>query len=168
MLFDDRSIFLPAMRTGIEAVVFVGGVSLGQPATSIPIAAIVGLVCGFVCGWLIYAFASRTSKTFHTGLNLSHLMIHYMAALTIFLVVMTNFILLIGAGLFTKAVSAFQSHAYVPSFSLSLLPLLTHPRITHPLSSIIILGTRLFSEQVQTTQAGTDQDHTMLGEMYGI
>ena len=46
----------------MEAVVFVGGVSLGQPATAIPIAAIVGLVCGLICGYIIYAFASRTSQ----------------------------------------------------------------------------------------------------------
>ena len=46
----------------MEAVVFVGGVSLGQPATSIPIAAIVGLICGLACGFLIYTFASRTSE----------------------------------------------------------------------------------------------------------
>ncbi|OBZ77887.1 Iron transporter FTH1 [Grifola frondosa] len=77
----------------MEAVVFVGGVSLGQPATSIPLAAIVGLICGLVCGYLIYAFASRTT-------------------LTIFMVVMTNFILLIGAGLFSKAVWAFQENAF--------------------------------------------------------
>lgn len=49
----------------MEAVIFVGGVSLGQPATSIPIAAIVGLVCGLICGYLIYAFASRTSTYLH-------------------------------------------------------------------------------------------------------
>lgn len=48
----------------MEAVVFVGGVSLGQQATSIPIAAIVGLICGLVVGWLIYTFASRTSTFF--------------------------------------------------------------------------------------------------------
>ena len=52
----------------MEAVVFVGGVSLGQPATSIPIAAIVGLVCGLVCGYLIYAFASRTSTSIQISL----------------------------------------------------------------------------------------------------
>ncbi|KAJ3486461.1 hypothetical protein NLI96_g4227 [Meripilus lineatus] len=88
--------FLPlitVLREGMEAVVFVGGVSLGQPATSIPIATIVGIVCGLICGYVIYAFASRTT-------------------LTIFLVVMTNFILLIGAGLFAKSVSAFQKHAF--------------------------------------------------------
>lgn len=54
--------------SGMEAVIFVGGVSLGQPATSIPIAAIVGLVCGFICGFLIYQFASRTSTSHFLGL----------------------------------------------------------------------------------------------------
>jgi high-affinity iron transporter len=48
--------------TGIEAVIFVGGVCLGQPASSIPIAAFVGLICGLICGFLVYQFASRTSK----------------------------------------------------------------------------------------------------------
>ncbi|KAI0674585.1 iron permease FTR1 [Trametes maxima] len=84
---------ITVLREGMEAVVFVGGVSLGQPATSIPIAAIVGLICGLVCGYLIYAFASRTT-------------------LTIFMIVMTNFLLLIGAGLFSKAVWAFQTNAF--------------------------------------------------------
>ncbi|KAJ8585103.1 Ftr1 protein [Rhizopogon salebrosus TDB-379] len=84
---------ITVLREGIEAVVFVGGVALGQPATSIPIAAIVGLVCGLVCGLLIYQFASRTT-------------------LTVFLVVMTNLILLIGAGLFSKCVWAFQEYAF--------------------------------------------------------
>jgi xanthosine utilization system XapX-like protein len=49
----------------MEAVVFVGGVSLGQPAASIPIAAVVGLVCGIIVGFVIYEFASRTSKSFN-------------------------------------------------------------------------------------------------------
>jgi high-affinity iron transporter len=48
----------------MEAVIFVGGVSLGQPATSIPIAAIVGIICGAIIGFFIYEFASRTSKVF--------------------------------------------------------------------------------------------------------
>ncbi|KAF8816071.1 iron permease FTR1 [Phlegmacium glaucopus] len=81
------------LREGLEAVIFVGGVSLGQPATSIPIAAIVGIVCGLVIGFIIYEFASRTT-------------------LSIFLVVMTNLILLIGAGLFSKAVGAFETNAF--------------------------------------------------------
>lgn len=53
---------ITVLREGMEAVIFVGGVSLGQPATSIPLAAIVGLVCGLICGFLIYSFASRTSE----------------------------------------------------------------------------------------------------------
>lgn len=53
---------LKTISKGLEAVIFVGGVSLGQPATAIPIATIVGLFCGFVVGFIIYEFASRTSK----------------------------------------------------------------------------------------------------------
>ncbi|KAF6757625.1 iron permease FTR1 [Ephemerocybe angulata] len=85
--------FVTVLREGMEAVVFVGGVSLGQTAKSIPIAAIVGIICGLVVGFLIYEFASRST-------------------LTIFLVVMTNILLLIGAGLFSKAVGGFERHAF--------------------------------------------------------
>ena len=54
--------FVVVLREGLEAVVFVGGVSLGQSGTSIPIAAIVGIICGLTCGFVIYEFASRASK----------------------------------------------------------------------------------------------------------
>jgi len=84
---------ITVLREGMEAVIFVGGVSLGQPAASIPIAAIVGLICGIVIGFFIYEFASRTT-------------------LSVFLVVMTNLLLLIGAGLFSKAVGSFETHAF--------------------------------------------------------
>ncbi|KAH8110264.1 iron permease FTR1 [Phellopilus nigrolimitatus] len=84
---------ITVLREGMEAVVFVGGVSLGQSARSIPIAAIAGLAAGLACGALIYAFASRST-------------------LTTFLIVMTNFILLIGAGLFSKAVADFQINKF--------------------------------------------------------
>ncbi|KAJ6469505.1 Ftr1 protein [Mycena sanguinolenta] len=84
---------ITVLREGMEAVIFVGGVSLGQPATSIPIATIVGLICGLIVGFVIYSFASRTT-------------------LSIFLVAMTNLLLLIGAGLFSRAVWAFQEKAF--------------------------------------------------------
>ena len=45
-------------------------------------------------------------------------------ALTIFLVVMTNFILLIGAGLFSKAIAAFQDNVFNKLFVFSLSTLL--------------------------------------------
>ena len=54
--------FIVVLREGLEAVVFVGGVSLGQSARAIPIAAIVGIICGLICGFAIYTFASRASK----------------------------------------------------------------------------------------------------------
>ena len=108
----------------MEAVVFVGGVSLGQPATSIPIAAIVGIVCGLVCGYLIYTFASRTSTYIPTGLRSFFYWHVRFLALTIFLVVMTNFILLIGAGLFSKAIAAFQDNVFNKLFVFSLSTLL--------------------------------------------
>lgn len=101
---------------GLEAVIFVGGVSLGQPATSIPIAAIVGIICGLIIGFLIYGFASRTSKTHPNSPTNQDLIVLFFfffpSALSIFLVVMTNLILLIGAGLFSKAVGAFESYVF--------------------------------------------------------
>jgi high-affinity iron transporter len=78
---------------GLEAVIFVGGVSLGQPASSIPIAAITGLLVGLIIGYIIYTFASRS-------------------ALRVFMIIMTNFLLLIGAGLFSKSIWDFQEHAF--------------------------------------------------------
>ncbi|KAJ6532691.1 iron permease FTR1 [Mycena vulgaris] len=84
---------ITVLREGMEAVVFVGGVSLGQPATSIPIATIVGLVCGLIIGFIIYTFASRTT-------------------LSVFLIIMTNLLLLIGAGLFSRAIWAFEENAF--------------------------------------------------------
>lgn len=109
---------ITVLREGMEAVIFVGGVSLGQPAESIPIAAIVGLLCGFVCGLLIYTFASRTSK--HSFLFVPPTWLNEPpVALSLFLVVMTNFLMLIGAGLFTKAVNAFQENACVFVLSVS-------------------------------------------------
>ncbi|KAF5343177.1 hypothetical protein D9757_014558 [Collybiopsis confluens] len=84
---------ITVLREGLEAVVFIGGVSLGQPATAIPIAAIVGLICGLVVGFLIYQFGSRTT-------------------LNVFLIAMTNLLLLIGAGLFSRGVWAFQENNF--------------------------------------------------------
>ncbi|CAE6513619.1 unnamed protein product [Rhizoctonia solani] len=85
--------FITVLREGLEAVVFVGGVSLGQPATSIPLAAIIGLICGLLVGYLIYASSSRTS-------------------LSAFLVASTSLLLLIGAGLFSKSVGSFERYKF--------------------------------------------------------
>ncbi|KAF8720420.1 Iron permease FTR1 family, partial [Rhizoctonia solani] len=85
--------FVTVLREGLEAVVFIGGVSLGQPASSIPLAALAGLVIGLVVGYLIYASSSR-------------------ARLSAFLITSTSLLLLIGAGLMSKAVGAFERHRF--------------------------------------------------------
>ena len=103
---------ITVLREGIEAVVFVGGVSLGEPATSIPLAAIVGIICGVVVGYIIYAFASRTSESPWPRLLPKLTPESCGIALTIFIVVMTNLILLIGAGLFSKSIGNFQEYLF--------------------------------------------------------
>ncbi|KAG9005057.1 high-affinity iron permease [Tulasnella sp. 427] len=85
--------FITVMREGLEAVVFIGGVSLGQKATAIPLAAIVGLICGLIVGFIIYKSSSRTS-------------------ISIFLIISTNLLLLVGAGLFSKAIGSFQRNKF--------------------------------------------------------
>jgi high-affinity iron transporter len=62
---------------------------MGLPASSIPIAVIVGLIAGALVGYIIY----RTGSSF---------------ALHWFLVVSTCILFLIGAGLFSKAVGFFE------------------------------------------------------------
>lgn len=46
--------FVTVLREGLEAVVFIGGVSLGLPATAFPLAVICGLGAGALIGWFIY------------------------------------------------------------------------------------------------------------------
>ncbi|GAA6025990.1 hypothetical protein JCM11491_000591 [Sporobolomyces phaffii] len=81
------------LREGLEAVTFVGGVSLGQSAKSIPLAAIMGILVGFIIGFIIYHFGTRVN-------------------MTIFLVVSTNILLLLGAGLFSRSVWFLQAYEF--------------------------------------------------------
>ena len=45
---------ITVLREGLEAVVFIGGVSLGLPATSFPLPVICGLAAGSLIGFFIY------------------------------------------------------------------------------------------------------------------
>jgi len=49
--------FITVLREGLEAVVFVGGVSLSEPATAFPLAVIVGMICGVIVGYFIYKYS---------------------------------------------------------------------------------------------------------------
>ena len=46
--------FITVLREGLEAVVFIGGVSLGLPGTSFPLAVATGFGCGCLIGYFIY------------------------------------------------------------------------------------------------------------------
>ena len=48
--------FITVLREGLEAVVFVGGISLSEPATSFPLAVVVGIICGVAVGYFIYRY----------------------------------------------------------------------------------------------------------------
>jgi len=48
--------FITVLREGLEAVVFIGGVGLGLPAASFPLAVICGLAAGIAVGYLIYRY----------------------------------------------------------------------------------------------------------------
>ena len=46
--------FITVVREGLEAVLFVGGVSLALPATAFPLPAILGFAVGCLVGYLVY------------------------------------------------------------------------------------------------------------------
>ena len=85
--------FITILREGLEAIVFIGGVSLGLPASAIPLATFTGLLAGCLVGFLIYKFGN-------------------MAPLQIFLIVSTCFLYLVAAGLFSRGVWYLEANAW--------------------------------------------------------
>jgi high-affinity iron transporter len=77
--------FITVLREGLEAVVFIGGVSLGMPASAFPLAVLSGLALGSIIGYAIYR-----------GGN--------MASIQTFLIISTCFLYLVAAGLLSKSV----------------------------------------------------------------
>ncbi|EXJ77235.1 high-affinity iron transporter [Capronia epimyces CBS 606.96] len=85
--------FITTLREGLEAVVFVGGVSLGLPATAFPIPVITGLLAGLLIGYLLYR-----------GGNV--MTIQY------FLIASTCILYLLAAGMFSKSVWSLQFYKF--------------------------------------------------------
>ncbi|KAJ5770982.1 uncharacterized protein N7511_003033, partial [Penicillium nucicola] len=85
--------FVTVLREGLEAVVFIGGVSLSFPAQSFPLAVITGLLAGAVIGYILYRGGNQ-------------------ASLQVFLIVSTCFLYLVAAGLFSKGVWFLEAHAW--------------------------------------------------------
>ena len=50
--------FITVLREGLEAVIFIGGVSLGFPATAFPIPVLTGILCGVIISYLIYKYGT--------------------------------------------------------------------------------------------------------------
>jgi len=46
--------FVTVLREGLEAVVFISGVTFSSPATSVPLPVFIGLFAGAFVGWLLY------------------------------------------------------------------------------------------------------------------
>jgi high-affinity iron transporter len=46
--------FVTVLREGIEAVVFIAGVTFSAPASAVPLAVVVGLAAGAVVGFALY------------------------------------------------------------------------------------------------------------------
>jgi high-affinity iron transporter len=46
--------FITVLREGIEAIVFIAGVSFSSPAASVPLPVVIGLIAGGVVGYIIY------------------------------------------------------------------------------------------------------------------
>ena len=61
--------FITVLREGLEAVVFIGGVGLGLPATSFPLAVLCGLACGCVVGFFIYKLVPQSLEVHHADKN---------------------------------------------------------------------------------------------------
>ncbi|GJN74404.1 hypothetical protein PLIIFM63780_008486 [Purpureocillium lilacinum] len=85
--------FITVLREGIEAVVFVAGVSFSAPAYAVPLPVVVGLLVGGFIGWLLYKGGST-------------------AKLQIFLVASTCLLYLVSAGLFSRAVWNFEAQKW--------------------------------------------------------
>jgi high-affinity iron transporter len=46
--------FITVLREGIEAIIFVAGVSFSAPLTAVPLPVVIGLIAGAFVGYLLY------------------------------------------------------------------------------------------------------------------
>jgi high-affinity iron transporter len=85
--------FLTVLREGLEGMVFVGGVAISEPASSIPAAAISGLIGGFMVGYVVHYGGRKMT-------------LHY------FFIVSSYLLLLIAAGLLSRAEGLFEEYLW--------------------------------------------------------
>ncbi|KAL5352488.1 high-affinity iron permease [Pseudogymnoascus australis] len=85
--------FVTVLREGIEAIVFIAGVSFSSPAASVPLPVVMGLLAGAAVGYVIYKGGAT-------------------ARLQYFLIISTCFLYLVAAGLFSRAVWFFEAQKW--------------------------------------------------------
>ncbi|KAI0602414.1 iron permease-like protein [Biscogniauxia sp. FL1348] len=85
--------FITVLREGIEAIVFIAGVTFTAPATAVPLPVVVGLIVGAIVGYILYK-GGATSK------------------LQYFLIASTCLLYLVAAGLFSRAVWYFENQKW--------------------------------------------------------
>ncbi|CAO3574958.1 unnamed protein product [Mortierella alpina] len=84
---------ITVLREGLEAIVFIGGVTFTESAKAIPAAVVVGAFCGLLVGYIIYRGGNK--------MNLHK-----------FFTASTCLLLLLAAGLVSKGVQAFENYAW--------------------------------------------------------
>lgn len=82
------------LREGLEAIMFIGGLSASQPLSSVPLAVISALLLGSLVGFALY----------RNGTNMS---------LQLFLVISTCFLYLVAAGLCSRGVWFYEQHVFI-------------------------------------------------------
>ncbi|KAJ3362718.1 high-affinity iron permease [Kappamyces sp. JEL0680] len=85
--------FVTVLREGLEAVLLIGGVSFGEPPSSIPLAAVTGVLVGCLIGYLIHRGAGRLSLRW-------------------FFVIGAYILFLMGSGIFSRSVGQFEDNAW--------------------------------------------------------
>ncbi|KAI1322699.1 plasma membrane iron permease [Xylariaceae sp. FL0255] len=76
---------ITVLREGIEAIVFIAGVSFSAPATAVPLPVVIGLIAGSLVGYVLYRGGITTKLQY-------------------FLIASTCLLYLVGAGLFSRGV----------------------------------------------------------------
>ncbi|SPO06102.1 related to high-affinity iron transporter FtrA [Cephalotrichum gorgonifer] len=85
--------FITILREGFEGILFIGGVIVGSPVSSIPLSILVGMVVGVSISYLIYRGRNAASIRF-------------------FLLLSTGLLYLIAAGLFSKGVWHLEAYQW--------------------------------------------------------
>ncbi|ORY55097.1 iron permease FTR1/Fip1/EfeU [Pseudomassariella vexata] len=85
--------FITVLREGIEAIVFLAGVTFSAPATAVPLPVVVGLAVGIIVGYILYKGGAS-------------------AKLKYFLIASTCLLYLVAAGLFSRSVWYFEQQKW--------------------------------------------------------